>query len=84
MEALSKLVNKAWEIDRLEGFHVGNSQSHGLLVSHLLFADDTLIFYRPCESDLEYLRCILLLFEAMSGLKVNLSKKYTHTDWGGP
>ena len=29
---------------------------------------------RPCESDLGYLRCVLLLFEAMSGLRVNLSK----------
>jgi len=53
---------------------VGNSHSPGLLVSHLLFANDTLIFCSPCESDLGYLRCILLLFEAMSRLKVNLSK----------
>ena len=58
----------------LKGFHVGNSHSPGLLVSHLLFANDTLIFCSPCESDLGYLRCILLLFEAMSRLKVNLSK----------
>ena len=58
----------------LEGFHVGSSVSRGLLVYHLLSADDTLIFCRPCESDLGYLRCILLLFEAMSGLRMNLSK----------
>jgi len=43
MEPLSKLVNKACEVGLLEGFHVGNFQSHGLLVYHLLFADDTLI-----------------------------------------
>ena len=53
METLNKLVNKASEVGLLEGFHVGNFQSHGLLVSHLLFAD------------LGYLRCTLLLFEAM-------------------
>jgi len=74
MEALSELINKACEVGLLKGFHVGNSQSLGLLVSHLLFADDTLIFCSPCESDLGYLRCILLFFEAMSGLRVNLSK----------
>jgi len=40
----------------------------------LLFADDTLIFCKPEVSQLGYLRCILVLFEAMSGLKINLSK----------
>ena len=74
MEALSKLVKEACEVGLLEGFHVGNTQSHGMLVSHLLFADDTLVLCKPSESDLGFLRCILLLFEAMSGLRVNLSK----------
>ena len=31
-------------------------------------------FGKPNESNLGYLRCILLLFEAMAGLKVNLTK----------
>ena len=44
------------------------------MISHLLFADDTLVFCKPDESNLGYLRCIVLLFEAMSGLRVNLSK----------
>ena len=44
MEALGKLVYRACEVGLLEGFHVGRSLSRGLLVSHLLFADDTLIF----------------------------------------
>ena len=45
-----------------------------MLISHLLFADDTLFFCKPNESNLGYLRCILLLFEALTGLKVNLAK----------
>uniref|UniRef100_A0A7N2KQL6 Reverse transcriptase zinc-binding domain-containing protein n=1 Tax=Quercus lobata TaxID=97700 RepID=A0A7N2KQL6_QUELO len=43
-------------------------------VSHLLFADDTLIF---CDADLDQiliLRMILIWFEAVSGLKINLGK----------
>ena len=79
MEALSKLVNKACEVGLLEGFHVGNSQSHGLLVSHLLFADNILVFCEPWESDSRFLRCNLLLFEVMSGLTI--VKKFSHTDW---
>jgi len=74
MEALSKLVYKACEVGLLEGFHVGNTHSHGMLVSHPLFGDDTLVFCKPSESDLGFLRCILLLFEAMPGVRVNLSK----------
>ena len=37
--------------------------------------DDTLFFCKSYQSNLGYLRCILLLFEAMSVLKVNLAKR---------
>jgi len=75
METLSRLVIKAGEEGFLNGFHISNPHFVGLVVSHLLFADNTLIFCKSDESNLGYLRCILLLFEAMSGLRVNLSKR---------
>jgi hypothetical protein len=53
----------------LEGFKVGNAS-----FSHLLFTDDTLIFCSAHSSQLHYLRSMFLLFEAASGLKVNLAK----------
>lgn len=53
-----------------KGFQIGNNLS----ISHLLFVDDTLIFCKSNESNLGNLRCIIFLFEAMSDLRVNLSK----------
>ncbi|RVW27606.1 hypothetical protein CK203_099119 [Vitis vinifera] len=45
-----------------------------MIVSHLLFADDTLIFCDAEADQLRYLSWTFMWFEAISGLKVNLSK----------
>jgi len=75
LETLNRLVNKkAIDVGFLEGFQVTNAGLESMLISHLLFVDDTLFLCKPNESNLGYLRCILLLFETMSGLKVHLAK----------
>jgi len=74
MKSLSRLVIKVGEEGFLNGFQITNPPTEGLMTSHLLFVDDTLVFWKPEEGNLGYLRCILLSFEAMSGLRVNLSK----------
>ena len=51
METLNRLVINAGEEAFLNGFHINNPHSEGLLISHLLFADDTLVFYKPDESN---------------------------------
>jgi hypothetical protein len=74
MEALSRMVNATVEQGLLSGFGVGERVFSDLVVAHSLFADDTLIFCEACPEQLRYVRLILLCFEAVSGLKVNLSK----------
>ena len=46
------------------------------LVSHLLFANDTLIFYKDSEDQMVYLNWILAWFEALFGLRINLDKSF--------
>jgi hypothetical protein len=74
MEASSKLLDKAIEEGSLAGFSVSGGSNEPMTVSHLLFADDTLIFCDVDPSQLLYLRVILNRFEAASGLRINLGK----------
>ena len=74
MEAVDRMLDKAVHEGRLSGFNIGVSAGRSLMVSHLLFADDTLIF---CDANIDQmliLRTMLIWFEAMSSLKVNLGK----------
>jgi hypothetical protein len=68
MKALSRLLSAGINDGLLEGFKVGN-----VTVSHLLFADDTLIFCKDNPDQSAYLWGMFLLFEAASRLKVNLA-----------
>lgn len=43
-------------------------------MSHLLFADNALCFCGASDEQLRHLRMVLLFFEVVSGLKVNLGK----------
>ena len=53
---------------------MGGGPSALISVSHLLFADDTLIFYDANPSQLLFLRLVLTWFEAVYGLRINLGK----------
>ena len=43
-------------------------------MSHLLFADDTLVFCEASQDQMAYLCWLLMWFKAISGLKINLDK----------
>lgn len=58
----------------IASFFMENNRDGDLSISHLLFSDDTLIFYNVDCNQIQALRAILLCFKAISGLKVNLKK----------
>ena len=74
MEALSRLLDGAVLAGHISGFTVGTKSNTPLILTHLLFADDTLIFCDALASQVEYLREILASFGAVSGLHINLAK----------
>lgn len=74
MEALHKLLSRVRETSLFKGLSVGRGDGR-MEITHLFFANDTLIF---CESEKRALlnvRCVLLCFEAVPGLRIrsNLS-----------
>ena len=58
MEVLSILIRKGEEVQ----------------ITHLHFEDDTLAFYKDSREQVAYLSWILVRFEDISGLKINLEK----------
>lgn len=69
MEVFSRLIRKLYKgvsfmVSRLE-----TEEGMGLFVSHILNADDTLLFCNADATEVGYLRCTLLCFEAFRALK---------------
>ena len=74
VEAVSKMMDKAMTEGRLSGFNVGTSIGDHLLVTHILFADDTLVMCNANIDQMLFLHLILSWFEIILGLKINLDK----------
>jgi hypothetical protein len=74
MEVLSRMLQKTVKGGLLKGIQVGQAEEAGVCVSHLLYANDTILF---CDADLEqllYIRMALTCFEAVTSLRVNMNK----------
>jgi hypothetical protein len=74
MEVLSRMLMKVESEGLIRGFSAGNNGSNGLRISHLLYADDTILFCDADMSQLLYVRMVLNCFEAAIGIWVNMSK----------
>ena len=76
MDVSSYLINNAVEGNFMSRCKFGNrgEGEEELVLSHLLYADDTLLFCKAIPDQLTHLRWILMWFDALSGLRINLTK----------
>ncbi|XP_038994705.1 uncharacterized protein LOC120118802 [Hibiscus syriacus] len=70
-ETLSCLFKKALDVDLIKGIRLVNSD---VVVSHIQFADNLLVFSEANEGSLVNVKRILKIFEMAVGLSLNLKK----------
>ena len=68
------MLDRAKQLQWIEEFTMGNNIETSVSVSHVLYADDTLIFCGAEKSQVEHLNLTLLMFEVISGLYINMLK----------
>lgn len=69
-EVLHLLLQRASEVCLISGIKIGK----GLILSHILFADDTIIFMDKSWKFCVGVKLVLIPFEVLSGLRINFSK----------
>ena len=74
MEVFSKMIKRVEGAGLLRGSKANGRRGGRVCVSHLLFADNTILFYDANEEQILHVRMLLLCFQAMTGLKVNTLK----------
>ncbi|XP_058181333.1 uncharacterized protein LOC131299773 [Rhododendron vialii] len=67
-------LKRARELNIIVGARIGSNGANGIAVSHLQFADDTIIFCKNDREELANIKRILRCFQLKSGLKINFSK----------
>ena len=82
MEALSCLINRATREgtrggvfeEFLTGCRIRGRGGDGVQITHLVFANDTLVFCDASYEQMTFLSWLLMWFEAISGLRINLDR----------
>ena len=81
MEVLSWILKKIEEGGFIQGFHVRPINTTGICISHLLYADDTILFCDASREQLLSIRLALTCFQAFTGLRVNVGKSEIVPIW---
>ena len=75
IEALSLIIDKAVEGGYIFGYIFMGRDNTAKQITHLLFADYTLVFCKDAEEHMTHLCWILGWFEALLGLNINFREK---------
>lgn len=70
MDYLSRFLSHLEEMGKLKGVRFNDDQN----VTHLLFANDILLFIKDHDESIDNMRFDIHLFELVSGLNVNMNK----------
>ncbi|GKV04880.1 hypothetical protein SLEP1_g16977 [Rubroshorea leprosula] len=70
-EGLNGIISSAINHGLFDGIDIG---SRGLKMSHLQFADDSILFGKAVEDNIWAAKSIMRIFELVSGLKINFRK----------
>lgn len=71
VEVLSKMIDKSKQLGFFKGIQLNGSSKQ---ITHLQFADDTIIFIEDNVVSIRTIRNILRCFYLLTGLKINFSK----------
>ena len=74
MEVFSRMLRRVEGVSLICGFKAEGRRGGGECVSHLLFANDTILFCNANVEQILHIRLLLLCFQAVTGLKVNIQK----------
>lgn len=69
-----EMLKRMEDVGLIKDFMASNGDVDGLRVSHLLYADDTILFYEASTKKILYIQLLMTCFEAVASVKVNLSK----------
>ncbi|XP_050259707.1 uncharacterized protein LOC126704729 [Quercus robur] len=74
MEVFSRMLQRVEGAGLIRGFKADGRRGGGECVSHLLFAEDTILFCDVVVEQILHVQLLLLCFQAVTGLKVNVQK----------
>ncbi|CAL1404032.1 unnamed protein product [Linum trigynum] len=73
MDVLSMMLKVVREAGKFKGFYMNEDSKNGE-VTHLLFADDTVIFCDANHDQVLNILATIVCFQSMTGLRINLDK----------